>query len=83
MTNTREKAPRERYEVTNRDLVRSVWRKSTRSGGTSNCVEVTDNLPGIVAVRDSKNPGGPPLRFAHGMWDTFTSKVKKGEYDQR
>jgi hypothetical protein len=27
------------------------------------CVEVADNLPGVVAVRDSKAPGGPELVF--------------------
>jgi Domain of unknown function (DUF397) len=35
-------------------------RKSTYSGSNGgNCVEVADNLPGIVAVRDSKDPDGP------------------------
>jgi len=34
------------------------WRKSTRSNNGSNCVEVVGNLPGIVAVRDSKDPAG-------------------------
>ena len=33
------------------------WRKSSFSGGTGQCVEVTP-----VAVRDSKNPEGPTLR---------------------
>lgn len=35
------------------------WRKSSRSGGTLQCVEVTS---GVAWVRDSKNPGGPALR---------------------
>ncbi|NYT93577.1 DUF397 domain-containing protein, partial [Salinispora sp. H7-4] len=31
------------------------WRTSTRSGDTGgNCVEVADNLTGVVLVRDSK-----------------------------
>lgn len=33
------------------------WRKSSFSGGTGQCVEVTPR-----AVRDSKNPEGPTLR---------------------
>jgi hypothetical protein len=41
------------------DLTHAQWRKSTRSSSTGqNCVEVATNLPGIVAIRDSKNPGG-------------------------
>ncbi|MGK5737461.1 DUF397 domain-containing protein [Micromonospora sp. URMC 103] len=40
------------------------WRKSTRSGASGgNCVEVADNPPGIVAVRDSKDPSRPALTF--------------------
>ena len=33
------------------------WRKSSRSGAESNCVE----LANTGAVRDSKNPTGPTL----------------------
>jgi hypothetical protein len=40
------------------ELSEARWRKSTRSG-EGNCVEVADNLPGVVAVRDSKDPAGP------------------------
>lgn len=36
-----------------------TWRKSKRSGSQSNCVEVRKD----GAVRDSKNPTGPFLRF--------------------
>ncbi len=39
------------------------WRKSTRSTNTNSCVEVAQ---GLVAVRDSKNAGGPVLRFREG-----------------
>ncbi len=45
-------------------LGQADWRKSSYSGGTGNCVEVAGNLPGIVAVRDSQDPGGPAL-IAH------------------
>ncbi|WP_184693414.1 DUF397 domain-containing protein [Saccharothrix tamanrassetensis] len=36
------------------------WRKSSRSGTSTNCVEVRADLS---AVRDSKQQGGPELRF--------------------
>lgn len=38
------------------DLSPAEWRKSSRSGGGNNCVEVTDDFLHVVAVRDSKNP---------------------------
>ena len=40
------------------DLSRAEWRKSSYSGQDGNCVEVASNLLGLVAVRDSKQPDG-------------------------
>jgi len=40
------------------DLTGAIWRKSRRSNSGGNCVEVASSIPGIVAVRDSKNPEG-------------------------
>lgn len=61
------------------DLTGARWRKSTRSGGNGGaCVEVADNLPEIVGVRDSKNPAGPVLTFSTSPWTTFVTAVKAG-----
>ncbi|MGW4461231.1 DUF397 domain-containing protein [Micromonospora sp. NPDC004704] len=59
------------------DLSSAIWRKSTRSGDNGGaCVEVATNLPGVVAVRDSKDPTGPSLAFTPSQWSTFTSTTK-------
>jgi len=64
------------------DLSDAVWRKSSRSGGNGGqCVEVADNLPEMIAVRDSKNPDGPKLLFTPTQWKSFVSGVKSGEFD--
>ncbi|MBG0828274.1 DUF397 domain-containing protein [Planomonospora sp. ID67723] len=44
--------------------------------------EVADNLPGVVAVRDSKNPDGPKLVFAPAEWRAFVGGVKAGAFDR-
>ena len=43
------------------DLGHAEWRKSSHSGG-GDCVEIA-RVPGLVAVRDSKNPSGGVLIF--------------------
>jgi hypothetical protein len=58
------------------------WRKSSYSGnGGSDCVEVASNLPGIVAVRDSKNVPGPELAVSDQAWSAFVQGIKHGEFD--
>ncbi|MFG1744163.1 DUF397 domain-containing protein [Micromonospora chalcea] len=59
------------------DLLGAQWRKSTRSGDNNgNCVEFADNLPGFVAVRDSKDPAGPVLSFSPDAWVSFVRAAK-------
>ncbi|MEU8189585.1 DUF397 domain-containing protein [Micromonospora carbonacea] len=60
------------------DLSGAHWRKSTRSAGNGGeCVEIADNLPDIVAVRDSKNPHGPALTFPATAWATFVGAIRR------
>jgi hypothetical protein len=64
------------------DLSRARWRKSSRSNGGGQCVEVADNLPDVVAVRDSKDPSGPALTFTPTEWTAFVAGVRHGEFDR-
>ena len=51
------------------------WRKSTRSAeGGGNCVEVAP-IPTGTAIRDSKNPTGPTLRFPTAAWQGFLTRL--------
>ncbi len=56
-------------------LKQAAWRKSTRSGGGNNCVEVAP-VEGFVAVRDSKDPDGPAFVFRPQEWTAFVSKLR-------
>ncbi|ROO58469.1 uncharacterized protein DUF397 [Micromonospora sp. Llam0] len=58
------------------ELTEARWRKSTRSD-SANCVEVADNLPGRVYVRDTKNRDGGTLAFAPSSWSSFVELAKK------
>ncbi|MFC8716074.1 DUF397 domain-containing protein [Kitasatospora sp. NPDC057198] len=69
-----------RTDRDNMDLSRAVWRKSSFSGCQGNCVEVADGFPGVVPVRDSKDPAGPALVFAAGAWSVFVAGVRAGEF---
>jgi hypothetical protein len=64
------------------DLRGADWHKSTRSGGNGgDCVEVAVNLPGIVAVRDTKDRAGGALVFTDREWRAFLVGVRNGEFD--
>jgi uncharacterized protein DUF397 len=64
------------------DLTGALWHKSTRSGGNGgDCVEVAVNLPGLVAVRDSKDRVGGALIFSPAQWMAFLEGVRRGEFD--
>lgn len=61
------------------DLTRAEWRTASHSSiNGGNCVEVAHNLPGIVAVRDSKDHEGPALIFGTADWQAFTAGLKNG-----
>lgn len=55
------------------------WRKSSYSndqGGS--CLEVLDDHPTGVPIRDSKAPNRPALVFPSSGWISFVAAIKNG-----
>ncbi|MFD7937427.1 DUF397 domain-containing protein [Streptomyces sp. NPDC059755] len=53
------------------------WYKSSYSGADNgDCLEVADDHPTLVPVRDSKAPLGPRLVFRAEAWSAFVENLK-------
>ncbi|WP_330288490.1 DUF397 domain-containing protein [Streptomyces sp. NBC_00576] len=53
------------------------WVKSSYSNNGGNCIEISNDLPGVVPVRDSKTPHGPILVASEAAWGTFVEHIKR------
>lgn len=55
------------------------WHKSSYSSGNAdNCIEVADNDPAAVRVRDTKQDSrGPVLAVTPAAWSVFTDFAKE------
>nr|WP_223243951.1 DUF397 domain-containing protein [Streptomyces sp. CBMA156] len=63
------------------ELAAAAWRKSSYSGDNGgNCIEVAPGFPGLVPVRDSKDPLGPALVFPAAAWEAFVRAVREGDF---
>ncbi|PYC75172.1 DUF397 domain-containing protein [Micromonospora arborensis] len=59
-----------------------VWRKSSRSGGDGDCVEVAGFVD-AVGVRDSKDRQGPELTFTPSAWTAFIASTRPRQVNNR
>ncbi|MFF3815410.1 DUF397 domain-containing protein [Streptomyces bluensis] len=60
------------------ELNSAHWRRSSYSNTNGgDCVEITEDFPGVVPVRDSKNPHGPVLVVPAAAWDEFVNSLKR------
>lgn len=62
------------------DWAQAQWRRSTRSNGQGDCVEMAE-VADAIGVRDSKDPTGSVLVFTRAEWDAFVDGAKNGEFD--
>lgn len=53
-----------------------IWRKSSFSIPEGACAEIAAG-GGLVMVRDSRDPGGRPLRFPAEQWRRFIARSKE------
>jgi hypothetical protein len=59
------------------DLSAATWRSSSYSNGDGgNCLEVADDFPGLVPVRDSKVPDGDVVVVSARAWAPFVEALK-------
>jgi hypothetical protein len=63
------------------DLSQAAWRKSRASSMNGGCVEIAANLPGVVAVRDSKRPEGGAHVVATDTFAAFLEDARSGRFD--
>jgi hypothetical protein len=57
----------------------TTWAKSSYStDANNNCVECSLSVA-TVAIRDSKDPHGPVLRFPPAAWENFLRALASGE----
>jgi hypothetical protein len=58
----------------------TTWRRSSRSGGGNNCIEVAFRDEPVI--RDSKNPADGHLNVEPTCWAPFLTALKAGRFDR-
>jgi Domain of unknown function (DUF397) len=58
----------------------TIWRKSSYSTGTGNCVEIARTVGGMD-MRHSKRPDAGTISFPLDMWTAFVHDARNGSAD--
>jgi hypothetical protein len=70
----------DKSELYEADLTHAVWIKASASNQNGACVELAALADG-VAMRDSKDPNRPALRYTREELAAFIAGAKAGEFD--
>jgi hypothetical protein len=63
------------------DLSQAAWRKATASQNNGGCVEVAANIPGVIAIRDSKRPADGAHVVSRDAFADFVADARAGLFD--
>jgi hypothetical protein len=58
-----------------------MWRKSSASNPTGNCVELGELPGGGIGVRNSRSPAGPVLVCSRAQIAALLAGIRAGEFD--
>ncbi|MET9415353.1 DUF397 domain-containing protein [Streptomyces klenkii] len=61
--------------TTRPDLSVATWRKSSHSVNDGGCIEIAEQYPDVMPVRDSKDPNRTPIVVSRTVWGSFVTAV--------
>ena len=61
-------------------MIRDGQFRKAGDSDTGGCVEVAALPEGGIRIRDSKNPDGDVVACADHTWRSFTTAIKRGEF---
>ena len=62
------------------ELTAATWRRAKLCGAHGQCIEIA-RVGDEIAMRDSKDPSGPILRYTQAEWQAFIVGAKSGDFD--